>query len=140
VERDAVSRFLLTIPSNHVQPCLIFSPSPPIHRLALPSTCYTPCASPARPLSHCLPVQDGATSLIAASGNGHLEVVQLLLDRGADANAATQVAPQHTHARTHSRDANKYTAEPAGHLGLFRSTWSVNTLSLSLFGTASEIS
>ncbi len=38
-----------------------------------------------------MPVQDGATSLIAASMNGHLEVVQLLLDRGANANAAMQV-------------------------------------------------
>ncbi len=95
--------------THHVQPCPTFPPSPLIHCLALPSTCYTPCASPACPPSHCLPVQDGTTSLIAASQNGHLEVARLLLDRGANANAVAQVDRPHTHVRSHSRDANTYT-------------------------------
>ena len=93
------------------KPGLLLAPLSSFHRLALHSTCYTPCALPARALTHCLPVQDGATSLFIASQNGHLEVARLLLDRGADANAAIQVDRPHTHVQTHSRDANTYTAD-----------------------------
>ena len=37
-------------------------------------------------------VQDGANSLIAAAQCGHLEVVRLLLDKGADVHAAMQAS------------------------------------------------
>ena len=36
--------------------------------------------------------QDGSTGFILAAQNGHLEVVKLLLDKGADVNQATKVS------------------------------------------------
>jgi ankyrin repeat protein len=38
------------------------------------------------------PAQDGRTSLIQASIGGYLDLVRLLLDRGASVNAADKVA------------------------------------------------
>ncbi len=42
--------------------------------------------------------QDGHTASIFASQNGHLEVVRLLLDKGAKVDAVTKVQQLHTHA------------------------------------------
>lgn len=39
----------------------------------------------------CLYAQDGWTSLLLAAKKSHIEVVQCLLDHGADVNAANQV-------------------------------------------------
>jgi ankyrin repeat protein len=44
--------------------------------------------------------QDGATSSLFASQNGHIEVVQLLLDKGANLDAAMLVRRSLTHSDT----------------------------------------
>ena len=40
---------------------------------------------------HIVVIQDGWTALMAAAQNGHREVVELLLQHGADANAKDKV-------------------------------------------------
>ena len=47
--------------------------------------------------------QDGFTGLYQAAQNGHLEVVELLLDKGADVNRTDKVKPTRTPATIHSR-------------------------------------
>ena len=44
------------------------------------------------PLIMCTYLQSGQTSLMWASGGGHVQCVQLLLDRGAEANHQDKVS------------------------------------------------
>ena len=44
--------------------------------------------------------QDGRTALMRASYNNHIEMVQLLLNRGADAKAVDKVTPALPYYRT----------------------------------------
>jgi hypothetical protein len=46
--------------------------------------------------------QDGATSLLEASCNGHVEAMRVLIENGALIEAATKVRV-HSHATTHAR-------------------------------------
>ena len=57
-----------------------------------PRTIFLPCSAPLlKALPHAC--QNGATALIMASQNGHIDVVKLLLlDKGADVNSADKVS------------------------------------------------
>ena len=61
-------------------------------------------ASPPPPLTFArLPAgQDKATSLMKASQNGHVEAMQVLIEKGANLEAAEEVRI-HSHATTHAR-------------------------------------
>jgi hypothetical protein len=61
-------------------------------------------ASPPPPLTCArLPAcQDGVTSLIFSSHNGHVEAVRLLIEKGANLEAASNVRI-YSHATTHAR-------------------------------------
>ena len=69
------------------------SRSPP-HTHGVKPTSHAPPARPA---------QDGVTGLILAARNGHVEVARLLLDRGANVNAARQVRLLRAHVHTSTR-------------------------------------
>ena len=68
--------------------------------------CTLACVAAAAPDAHaCRPRlagQVGATSLMAASGFGHMEAVRVLIEKGALIDAADMVRI-HLHATTHAR-------------------------------------
>jgi hypothetical protein len=66
---------------------------PHLHRLRVPRLGSCPAArlDPPRPLAPARPAQNGATGLLLAAQNGHMDVVRLLLDKGASVDAAAQV-------------------------------------------------
>jgi hypothetical protein len=66
-------------------------------------------ASPPPPLTSArLPAgwQDGATSLMFASQNGHVEAMRVLIEKGALIEAANKVRI-HSHATTHARSQTR---------------------------------
>jgi hypothetical protein len=70
-----------------------YSP-PPTHNY--PTTHCSPTPAHAHTLCHtdaCLTLQEGATPLFAAAEKGRTAVAQLLLDKGAKADAARKVGP-----------------------------------------------
>ena len=60
--------------------------------------CVCVCAC----VRECVCSQNGWTGFILASQNGHLEVVKLLLDKGADVNKADKVNEIPTHSQSPS--------------------------------------
>ena len=81
-------------------------------------------ASPPPPLTCArLPAgwQDGWTSLIKASENGHVEAMRVLIEKGALIEAATKVRI-HSHATTHVRSQTLIHTHTHAHTGLREGT------------------
>ncbi len=70
-------------------------------RACTPSLASPPPPLPCAPLPR-LAGQIGVTALIQASANGHVEAVRLLIEKGANLEAANNVRI-HSHATTHAR-------------------------------------
>jgi hypothetical protein len=64
--------------------------------------CVAAAAPDLRTLAGWLAGQKGATSLMVASQNGHVEAVRVLIEQGALIEAADEVRI-HSHATTHAR-------------------------------------
>ena len=64
--------------------------------------CVAAAAPDLRTLAGWLAGQDGWTSLILASQNGHVEAIHVLIEKGALIEAAHEVRI-HSHATTHER-------------------------------------
>ena len=71
---------------------------PPTSDLCLSQSTLSPnfflclcCPSPRAPLSLLFPLKDGDTALMWASQNGHLDIVAILVDHGADIHAVNEV-------------------------------------------------
>jgi ankyrin repeat protein len=65
-------------------------------------TCTVACVVATVPDLRTLAGQKGWTSLMLASDNGHVEAVRVLIEKGANVEAAATVR-LHSHATTHAR-------------------------------------
>jgi len=79
--------------------------------------CTVACVAAATPDLRWLAGQDGWTSLIKASENGHVEAMRVLIEEGALIEGASKVR-MHSHATTRSRSQSLIHTHTHTHTGL----------------------